>query len=137
MFVVVDTNVLVSALLNPFGKPAAVLGLILEEKANICYDSRIIAEYMEVLHRPKFGFPFNEVRDLIEFVKDTGTICTPGFDILKSTHADDLPFAQVCLATRAEYLITGNIDHFPKRIGQTSIVTPSHFLEIFYSGNRF
>ena len=69
MLVVLDTNVLVFSLLNPFGKPAAVLGLILEEKAAICYDSRIIAEYMDVLHRSKFHFPPREISDLIDFLR--------------------------------------------------------------------
>jgi putative PIN family toxin of toxin-antitoxin system len=134
MLVVLDTNVMVSALLSPFGKPAAVVGLLLEEKATICYDSRIIAEYLDVLRRPKFGFPSKEVEDIIDFIKVSGTLCTAYSDLVKSTHRADLPFAQACLAAGAEYLITGNTQHFPKNIGQASVVTPSKFLERFYSG---
>jgi putative PIN family toxin of toxin-antitoxin system len=134
MFVVIDTNVLVSALLNPYGKPAAVLSLVLDEKVHICYDSRIIAEYIDVLNRPKFNLTAKEVDELIDFLKHSGNSCTASSEKVKSTHADDMPFAQVCLSIEAEYLITGNTGHFPKRFARTSVVTPSSFLEKFYSG---
>jgi putative PIN family toxin of toxin-antitoxin system len=137
MRIVIDTNILVSALLNPYGKPAAVLGLVLEEKATICFDSRIIAEYRDVLKRPKFGFSAKGTADLLEFLTNSGMICTPGPEKVDETHADDLPFAQVSLAIDADYLITGNTNHFPRRIGRTSVVNPSAFIDKFYSGKSF
>ena len=46
MKVVVDTNVIVSALLNPNGPPAKILSLILNGKAKLLYDNRILFEYI-------------------------------------------------------------------------------------------
>ncbi|MBN1308985.1 MAG: putative toxin-antitoxin system toxin component, PIN family [Chitinispirillaceae bacterium] len=56
MTAVLDTNVLVSALLNPYGTPSSILNLIIKEKIILAYDVRILCEYEEVLHRPRFDF---------------------------------------------------------------------------------
>lgn len=54
--IVLDTNVLLSALLNPQGAPAQVLLLtVLEPDIQLCVSDEIFAEYEEVLHRPKFS----------------------------------------------------------------------------------
>ena len=54
MKVVVDTNVLVSALIQPLGKPAQVLALVRSGALTLLHDERILAEYGEVLRRPRF-----------------------------------------------------------------------------------
>ncbi len=56
MKIVVDTNVLVAALINPYGSPAGVLNCILSNRVCPCFDARIIDEYERVLQRPRFGF---------------------------------------------------------------------------------
>jgi putative PIN family toxin of toxin-antitoxin system len=72
--VVLDTNVIVSALINPYGAPASILGLVLEEKIELCYDTRILIEYRDVVMRPKFGFVqtemdyWNTLRKLDHFI---------------------------------------------------------------------
>ena len=48
MKVVVDTNVLISGIINPYGKPAKILNLVLERKLVLCVDSRIYNEYEKV-----------------------------------------------------------------------------------------
>ena len=53
MKIVLDTNVLVSSLLNPDGSPAKILNLILSEKIILLYDNRILNEYYDVLKREK------------------------------------------------------------------------------------
>jgi putative PIN family toxin of toxin-antitoxin system len=42
--VVIDTSVLISALLSPDGTPAQFLSLILSGKLTILYDSRVLSE---------------------------------------------------------------------------------------------
>jgi len=55
--IVVDTNILVSALLNPYGPPAQVFLLATsEDDVQLCVSGEIFAEYEEVLHRPVFSF---------------------------------------------------------------------------------
>jgi putative PIN family toxin of toxin-antitoxin system len=128
--VVVDTNVIVSALINPYGVPAYILGLILEEKIELCYDSRNLIEYEQVLKREKFGFSDIEVKSLIDFLKETGnTVIAVKCDIT-TKDPGDLPFLEVASISNADFLITGNISHFPKKTGSTKVVTPSEFLSI-------
>ena len=74
MRVVLDTNVIVSALINPYGAPASILGLVLEEKIELCYDTRILIEYRDVLMRPKFGFIQTEIDGLLEYIKEIGSL---------------------------------------------------------------
>jgi putative PIN family toxin of toxin-antitoxin system len=54
MKVVIDTNVIVSALMNANGTPAKILALVLNGKVKIVYDNRIIFEYIDVLSRKDF-----------------------------------------------------------------------------------
>ena len=56
MKIVLDTNVLVSGLINPKGVPAKILNLMLNEKIIVLYDNRILREYETVLSRRKFRF---------------------------------------------------------------------------------
>ena len=71
MIVVLDTNVLVSGVLNPFGKPAAIIRLIIDGRLKLAYDARILTEYDEVLHRPKFPFSEEQIAPILEqFMKE-------------------------------------------------------------------
>ena len=77
MRVVVDTNVLVSGLLNPRGPPGQVVDLITTRVLAVLYDDRIVAEYREVLARPKFGFNAAEVEALLAAITGFGEIIVP------------------------------------------------------------
>ena len=70
--VVVDSNVLVSALLSPGGKPAEVLRLLITGALQLCFDSRIVVEYEDVLSRPKFSFDRTSCRDLMSVLPGNG-----------------------------------------------------------------
>ena len=72
MKVVLDTNVLVAALLNPRGIPADILNLVLNEEVTLCYDDRIIGEYRSVLKRDKFGLDSDDVDTVIDFLEEAG-----------------------------------------------------------------
>jgi putative PIN family toxin of toxin-antitoxin system len=54
--IVLDTDVIVSGLIQPLGNPAKVLTLALAGAVQICHEKRILAEYAEVLARPRFKF---------------------------------------------------------------------------------
>jgi putative PIN family toxin of toxin-antitoxin system len=136
VLIVVDTNVIVSALLNPFGKPAAVLGLVLEEKTEICFDSRIIAEYREVLTRPRFKFNQPEVTAFLNYLTEIGKCVVAVPHNVRLKDPDDTPFAEVALSAAADCLVTGNTGHFPARIGSTATVTPARFLLKYFSQNK-
>ena len=55
MLVVIDTNVLVSGLINPDGPPARVVDLLLANVIQAAFDDRVLAEYDEVLTRKPFS----------------------------------------------------------------------------------
>jgi uncharacterized protein len=51
--VVLDTNVIVSALLVPTGTQAVILSLALRGQFALCVSRPLLAEYEEVLRRPR------------------------------------------------------------------------------------
>jgi len=76
--IVLDTNVLLSALLNPQGAPAQVLLLtILEPDIHLCVSGEIFAEYEEVLHRPKFSRGRSEIDGALRSIRENGLWVKP------------------------------------------------------------
>ncbi len=65
MTIVLDTNVIVSGLLQPKGNPAQVLALALAGAVQVAHDERILAEYKEVLPRPRFKFDQEKIREVL------------------------------------------------------------------------
>jgi putative PIN family toxin of toxin-antitoxin system len=72
MKIVLDTNVLVSGLLTPFGSSGKILSMICSGELLMCLDARIFSEYQEVLHRPKFAFDGENVAVLLGFFRQQG-----------------------------------------------------------------
>jgi len=130
MKIVLDTNVLIAGLLSPFGTPAQVLQLILAGRVGLCVDVRILTEYRDVLARPKFGFDADAVADLMEFIEQVAEIVAPtpwGLDLPDSA---DAMFLEVARAGQADYLVTGNLKHFPARKRrEVRVVSPTQFLD--------
>lgn len=131
MKVVVDTNVLVSALLNPNGVPAKILNLILNQRLIVLYDSRILHEYDAVLRRPKFAFEKAWVDNLLDYVKYSGEFVIADSIGDPFTDEDDRKFLEVARSGEALYLITGNLFHFPE---EKQIVSPRIFLTHWQEG---
>ena len=61
MNIVLDTHVLVAGLLSPFGTCGQILRMVSSGELSFCFDARILAEYEEVLGRPKFKFEKDKV----------------------------------------------------------------------------
>ena len=130
MRVVLDTNVLIAGLLSPFGPPAKVLQLLLGGKVRLCHDSRILWEYRQVMARPKFGFDSESVGRLLSVLESGGVLVTTMPWPLQLPDPSDAPFLEVAEAGSADYLITGNLRHFPrgKRRG-VAVISPAEFLD--------
>ena len=127
MRVVVDTNVIVSALMNVNGTPAKILSLILGGKLKILYDNRIIFEYIDVLSRKEFGFHNEIINDMIDYLKHNGEFINPEYIKTKFSDETDKKSYEVYKSGKAEYLITGNIKHFPK---ENTVILPKNFIQI-------
>lgn len=125
MLVVIDTNILVSALWSRDGAPARVVGLVLSGHLIPCYDHRIMLEYRQVLQRPKFRFRPAEVNALLDWVKLTGRSVVPTQVEVPFVDEADRKFYEVAKYCGA-VLITGNLKHYPS---DETVMSVSGFLE--------
>ncbi len=134
MIIVLDTNVLVAGLLNPFGKPAAIAALLTDGKLRLAFDARIMTEYQQVLNYPKFQFSDEIIRPLIEQLKDIG-ISARGIPLSKTLpDPDDDMFLEVAHASKAQALVTGNKKHFPHKVcDPIRVYSPDEFLNFYLS----
>ena len=133
MIVVLDTSVLVFALVNKRASAAKILSSIFDGKIKILYDNRILFEYLEVLSRKGFGFTFEIINDVMHFIRYEGSFNEAVFNDLdypafKFHDEGDKKFYEVYKAGEADYLITGNRKHFPEENG---IVIPGEFIKIY------
>lgn len=129
-FAVLDTNVLVSALLSKNSVPARILDETTDGSIVPLFCDDILAEYEDVLHRKKFPFTAREVRALIETIRSRGVHIEPGPVDAVLPDLDDVVFYAVVMEKRKgedAYLVTGNQKHFPK---EPFIVTPKEMLDI-------
>jgi len=136
MRIVLDTNVLVSGLLSPFGTCAELVRMLTSGTLVLCVDARILLEYDEVLRRSKFDIAPARVDILMEHIENTAEVhAADPLDIALPDEADS-PFLEVALASAASYLVTGNLKHFPKRHrAGVAVVSPKAFLDA-YRGRR-
>jgi putative PIN family toxin of toxin-antitoxin system len=130
MRVVVDTNVLVSGILNPHGPPGRIVDAVLSEALIVLHDDRILGEYREVLIRPAFGFQRADVDAMLDFIEIAGEHLTAGGIDVVLPDSTDLPFLEVAVAGLADALISGNVKHFKPRQGRHDVYvcTPAEFL---------
>lgn len=117
MRAVIDTNILVSALLTPGGVSAQLILAIRSQALIPVISQDIFSEYTEVLNRPRFGFANNRVTSLLEDMKGLALFLRPQSISLKELpDPDDAPFIAAALAAGCA-IITGNSKHFPAATG--------------------
>lgn len=130
-YAVIDTNVLVSAMLSSRDDAATVqvVGKMLQGVIIPIYSNAITKEYREVLRRRRFGFSVELVDYLLSALEMYGILVDPSPSGVVLPDIKDVPFYEVVLAKRddAAYLVTGNIKHFPR---EPFIVTPRELLNI-------
>lgn len=135
MKIVLDTNVLVSALLTPHGPPGRILDGVLAGEVGLVVDDRIMDEYRLVLARPKFSFSEPDIADLLHFLESEAdhVAAVPLKQPLPD--ADDSCFVEVAVAGAADCLVTGNIRHFPEElVDGVRVLTPTQFLAVWRLG---
>ena len=132
MKVVLDTNVVVSGLISPFGAPGEIVRMVASGALELCYDARVLSEYRSVLLRQKFSFDQAHVEDLLDQIEACGHVTAGKLLTERLSDSDDEPFLEVALGGEAHYLVTGNLKHYPakKRQGMR-VVSPTEFLEIY------
>ncbi len=135
-YAVIDTNVLVSALLSSKEDSAVVqiFNKISDMEIVPLYSTDIISEYNEVLSRKKFGFNPILVNYAVSLMISRGLEVNPKPSGLQLIDMKDLVFYEVVLDKKDDgaYLITGNKRHFPN---DPIVVTAAEFLEIISKNN--
>lgn len=129
-YAVIDTNVLVSALLKADSAPAQIMREALSGSVIPLFNEEILDEYTEVLKRPKFSFSEATVNRLMYELPMRGYYVSPEPTNESLPDPDDVVFYEVVLSARDKenaYLVTGNIKHFPVK---PFIVTPREMLDI-------
>lgn len=130
-YAVVDTNVIVSALItkNPNSAPRQIFRAMLNGEIIPLYHKEIIDEYQEVLSRKKFHLQPKTVQVVLDAICQFGVEVNPKPTGEILVDMDDLIFYEVTMEKREEgaYLVTGNQKHYPIR---NFIVTPAEMVEI-------
>ncbi len=129
-YAVIDTNVLVSAMLKWNSVPGHIIELVFDGLIIPVFSREIIEEYKEVLSRSKFHLSNDIVEDIIGSLTDSGIFVDGETQNMEFIDEKDRMFFEVVMEERKEegaYLVTGNIRHFPV---EPFIVTPRQMLDI-------
>jgi putative PIN family toxin of toxin-antitoxin system len=128
---VIDTNILVSALLSPGGKPSQVMQMVFDGRIFPVVSKAVLEEYQGVLSRKKFGFSAADLNAFLFFMGKDVFECVDSSGFHDNVPEDDIIFIAAAVSGGADFIITGNIKHFPgKKYGNARVVTPAEFLEI-------
>ena len=129
-YAVLDTNVLVSALLGAsrMSIPTLVLKAVTEGHLIPLYNDEIINEYREVLSRKKFPFDPELIETVIRTIIADG-LCMERTKVTDEVFPDpkDIVFYEVAMSAEDSFLVTGNLKHFPRK---PFVVSPAEMLQI-------
>ena len=129
-YAVLDTNVLVSALLGAsrMSIPTLVLKAVTDGLLIPLYNDEIINEYREVLYRKKFPFDPELIETVIRTIIADG-LCMERTKVTDEVFPDpkDIVFYEVAMSAEDSFLVTGNLKHFPKK---PFVVSPAEMLQI-------
>ncbi len=132
MRIVLDTNVLISALAFPGSKPDQILYRIRRGEIELFISPFILSELDRVL-REKFRFTKKEADIRVNAIRAIAHVMTPTERITVVTANDDDNRILECVAAaQAEFLVTGDKEHLLP-LGSyrgTTIVTPAQFLDL-------
>lgn len=127
---VIDTNVVVSAALNPQGLQRTVILLAITKPARWYISSAIFSEYREVLSRPEFKIRRGVRLRLLQLIEKRSYRVSPSRALNIASDPADNMFLECADAARADYLVTGNQRHFPDFWRQTKVITSREFIDI-------
>lgn len=129
-YVVIDTNVLVSAMLKKNTPPDKIIRQALDGAITPLLNQEILNEYWNVLGRPKFRFPQDAVETMVTSIMERAIFLDAEPLEVSLPDSKDIVFYEVVMEGRKSanaYLVTGNLKHFPQR---SFIVVPRKMLEI-------
>jgi putative PIN family toxin of toxin-antitoxin system len=121
--IVLDTNVLISGMLDPRGAPGRIVDLLRSAALTLVVDDRILAEYGEVLERKRFERYFSRStrQDVMEFLRGESHCIACSVVVETLPDRGDIPFLETALTEQVP-LITGNTKHFPPKLRRGCVV---------------
>jgi putative PIN family toxin of toxin-antitoxin system len=128
--IVIDTNVVVSAALRPYGLQRTVFLLALTKPARMYVSQEILAEYRNVLARPTLKIAKGRQQQLLQLVRNRSQTVHPRYKLEVTKDPEDNKFLECADAARADYLITGNQRHFPRFWKNTKVITSREFVSL-------
>lgn len=132
--VVLDTNILVSALIGNSYPKQIIFECIFDKKIIVCVSPQILKEYQEVLNRPKFD-EFKDFKKkaliLLNYFEEIAEYYEPTFKLDFISDEADNRFLELALTANAQYIVTGNFTDFDfTEFKSIKIVSPQYFYEL-------
>jgi putative PIN family toxin of toxin-antitoxin system len=130
--VVIDTNVVVSAAISPYGNPAKILDMVFDNEILVCYCDGIMDEYENVLSRTRLNIAPDVKFKTIRAIRCLGMKINQTVSSFPLPDESDRFFYDTAKYAEA-ILITGNVKHYP---AESFIMTPADFL-VWLEGKPF
>jgi uncharacterized protein len=131
MKVVIDTNVLISAALKDKNPEAVILYVVEQPDFAWVVSPEVLAEYKEVLSRPKFALPEAVLRKWHDLLNAVTTVVEVNLAFEFSRDQNDAKFLACALAANAEFFIPGDRDFSQaQRLLNTTILSVSLFKKL-------
>jgi putative PIN family toxin of toxin-antitoxin system len=127
--VVLDTNIIVAALLQPFGPPAQLYVLGIGGAFQLCVSAKVYAEYEDVISWPRFKRSPEIIAGTLQVIREKAFWVRPIERVQACSDPDDDALLECAQAAQADYLVAGNLKHFPSSWGSTRIVTARWLLD--------
>jgi uncharacterized protein len=135
MNIVLDTNVLISALIKRNSNPVKIFDAVLTGKVRLVVNRDILQEYSQVLGRERFMIPVRMREEILAFIR-LSSIWAEEKEILdvieKSVDPRDIPFVGAAITSNVDALVTGNAKHFQHfKALRVKVLSPGEFIQIY------
>jgi putative PIN family toxin of toxin-antitoxin system len=127
---VLDTNIVVSAALKPEGLQRSVFLLAITKPARWYVSPPVFSEYRTVLSRRELRIRKGLRQQFLQLIKKHAHVVSPSRALQVTNDPGDNIFLECADAARADYLVTGNLRHFPKFWKKTKVITSREFIAI-------
>ena len=131
--IIIDTNVIVSSLIQESYPHRIIYDLFIEDKIHLCISPPLLAEYYDVLERPKFT-RFHEftakAKIVLANIEVKATSYQPRITLNIISDKDDNKILELADICEADFIVTGNTSDFTfPKYKRTKIVTPKDYWE--------
>jgi len=129
--VVIDTNIVVSAMLRSGGLPEVVFNFAIHRQGvQLYYSEPIAEEYAEVLSRARLDIHPKKVKQAMAKIREAGSLVIPTVAVTAAMKPDENIFLECAQEAEADYVVTGNLKDFPRVWLKTQVVSAREFIAV-------